>query len=127
MLAVAATDHNDGLAFFSSYGATTVDLGAPGVNILSTTRGGTYKSFNGTSMATPHVAGAAALVEDRFPGATLYGIKALLLNTVDPAAALSGRTVTGGRLNIGSALACDLEPQVVLELPAADSSSVSAT
>ena len=117
VLAVAATDHNDGLAFFSSYGATTVDLGAPGVNILSTTRGSTYKSFNGTSMATPHVAGAAALVEDRFPGATLYGIKALLLNTVDPAAALAGRTVTGGRLNIGSALACDLEPQVVLDAP----------
>ncbi|MGH3110121.1 MAG: S8 family peptidase, partial [Gaiellaceae bacterium] len=117
VLAVAATDHNDGLAFFSSYGATTVDLGAPGMNILSTARGGTYKSFSGTSMATPHVAGAAALVEDRFPGATLYGIKALLLNTVDPAAALSGRTVTGGRLNVGNALACDSEPQVVLSAP----------
>ena len=107
VLAVAATDHNDGLAFFSSYGAKSVDLGAPGVGILSTTPGNTYGSFDGTSMATPHVAGAAALVEDRFPGATLYGIKALLMNSVDPAASLTGKTVTGGRLNIGNALACN--------------------
>ena len=114
VLAVAATDHNDGLAFFSSYGAKTVDLGAPGVGILSTTPGNTYGSFDGTSMATPHVAGAAALVEDRFPGATLYGIKALLMNSVDSAGSLAGKTVTGGRLNIGNALACDNEPKVVL-------------
>ena len=118
VLAVAATDHNDGLAFFSSYGAKTVDLGAPGVGILSTTPGNSYGSFDGTSMATPHVAGAAALVEDRFPGATLYGIKALLMNSVDPAAALAGKTVTGGRLNIGNALACDNQAKVVLSAPA---------
>ena len=118
VLAVAATDHNDGLAFFSSYGAKTVDLGAPGVGILSTTPGNTYGSFDGTSMATPHVAGAAALVEDKFPGATLYGIKALLMSSVDPAGALAGKTVTGGRLNIGNALACDNQAKVVLSAPA---------
>ena len=118
VLAVAATDHNDGLAFFSSYGAKSVDLGAPGVGILSTTPGNTYGTFDGTSMATPHVAGAAALVEDRFPGATLYGIKALLMNSVDSAASLAGKTVTGGRLNIGTALACNNEPKVVLGAPA---------
>jgi subtilisin family serine protease len=117
VLAVAATDHNDGLAFFSSYGAKTVDLGAPGVGILSTTPGNSYGSFDGTSMATPHVAGAAALVQDRFPGATLYAIKALLMNAVDPASALAGKTVTGGRLNIGNALACDNAPKVVLSAP----------
>jgi subtilisin family serine protease len=117
VLAVAATDHNDGLASFSSYGAKSVDLGAPGVNILSTARGNTYKSFSGTSMATPHVAGAAALVEDRFPGATLYGIKALLMSSVDPVPALAGKTATGGRLNIGNALSCSDEPQVVLSAP----------
>jgi len=118
IVAVAATDHNDGLAFFSSYGAKTVDLGAPGVGILSTTPGNTYGTFDGTSMATPHVAGAAALIKDKFPGATLYGIKALLMNSVDPAAALNGRTVTGGRLNIGTALKCDNKPKVVLSAPA---------
>ena len=118
VLAVAATDHSDAMAFFSSYGANTVDLGAPGVNILSTTPGNTYQSFSGTSMATPHVAGAAALVEDAFPGATLYGIKALLMNSVDPAPALAGKTVTGGRLNIGTALSCGNEPKVVLGAPA---------
>jgi subtilisin family serine protease len=117
VLAVAATDHNDALASFSSYGAKTVDLGAPGVNILSTTPGNTYQSFSGTSMATPHVAGAAALVRDRFPGATLYGIKALLMNSVDPAVALTGKTVTDGRLNIGNALSCANEPNVVLSAP----------
>jgi subtilisin family serine protease len=119
VLAVAATDHNDGLAFFSSYGAKTVDLGAPGVGILSTTPGNTYSTFDGTSMATPHVAGAAALVENRFPGATLYGIKALLMNSVDPAASLTGKTVTDGRLNIDTALSCDNEPKVVLSAPVA--------
>jgi subtilisin family serine protease len=117
VVAVAATDHNDARASFSSYGAKTVDLGAPGVGILSTTPGNTYQSFDGTSMATPHVAGAAALVEDRFPGATLYGIKALLMNSVDPNAALTGRTVTDGRLNIGNALSCADEPNLVLGAP----------
>jgi len=117
VFAVAATDHNDALAFFSNYGAKTVDLGAPGVGILSTTPGNTYQSFDGTSMATPHVAGAAALVEDEFPGATLYGIKALLMNSVDPVAALTGKTLSDGRLNVGNALACSNRPQVVLSAP----------
>jgi subtilisin family serine protease len=117
VFAVAATDHNDALASFSSYGAKSVDLGAPGVNILSTTPGNTYQSFSGTSMATPHVAGAAALVEAKFPGATLYGIKALLMNSVDPNAALAGKTVTGGGLNIGNALSCENKPKVLLGAP----------
>jgi len=117
IVSVAATDDDDALASFSNYGAVSVDLGAPGVSILSTTRGSTYKSFSGTSMATPHVAGAAALVEDRFPGATLYTIKALLMNTVDPAASLNGKTVSDGRLDIGNALSCENKPQVVLGAP----------
>ena len=99
IVSVAATDHDDALAFFSNYGATSVDLGAPGVNILSTTPGNAYESFSGTSMATPHVAGVAALLKARFPGASPYGLKALLLRSVDPVAALAGRTATGGRLN----------------------------
>lgn len=106
IIAVAATDRNDNLASFSSYGATSVDLGAPGVSILSTIPGNAYSSFSGTSMATPHVAGAVALVWAHNPAADTHGVKNLLMNTVDPVAALAGYTVTGGRLNIFNALSC---------------------
>ena len=118
VLAVAATDHNDALASFSSYGATSVDLGAPGVSILSTTPGATYGTFSGTSMATPHVSGAAALVKAQFPGATPYSTKALLLETVDPTASLAGRTLTGGRLNAANAAGCSSRPVAFLVAPA---------
>src|SRR2546428_13355604 len=70
VVAAAATDNNDMLASFSNFGATTVDLGAPGVDALSTTRNNTYSYFSGTSMATPHVARAAALVHSACSPAT---------------------------------------------------------
>ena len=62
-------------------------------------------------MATPHVAGAAALAKAAFPSATAVGLKALLLDSVDPNAALAGETTTGGRLNVGNAVACNGSPQ----------------
>ena len=99
IIAVAATDHNDNLATFSNYGVTTVDLAAPGVNILSTTPGNTYSVFSGTSMATPHVAGVLGLIFGRFPNMGHLEAKALLLNAVDPKPNLAGKCVTGGRLN----------------------------
>jgi len=105
VISVAATDRNDNLASFSNYGATTVDLGAPGVAIVSTTPGGNYASYSGTSMATPHVAGAAALVWAANPSWTYLQVKDRLLATVDPLASLQGKTLTGGRLNVGSAVA----------------------
>ncbi len=100
VISVAATDANDQLASFSNYGATTVDLGAPGVNIYSTKPGNQYGSLSGTSMACPHVSGAAALMWSQLPNSTYTQIRDRILSTVDPASALSGKTVTGGRLNI---------------------------
>lgn len=104
LVCVAASDQNDGKAVFSSYGATTVDLAAPGVNILSTMPGGTYDYLNGTSMATPHVAGAAALLFAVDPSASTAQVKRALLDTVDPLPAFAGKTLTGGRLNLAAAV-----------------------
>ncbi len=100
IISVAATDHNDQLADFSNYGATTVDLAAPGVSVLSSVPGNGYSSFNGTSMASPHVAGAIALAWGQSPYLSNMEIKELLFETVDPIAAVASNTVTGGRLNV---------------------------
>jgi subtilisin family serine protease/chitodextrinase len=118
IISVAATDSRDGLASFSNYGRTSVDLGAPGVSIYSTLPGNTYDWWSGTSMATPHVAGAAALVKAARPGASSMAIKALLLRTVDAKWSLAN-TATGGRLNVGSAVRCSGTPQVWLDEPLA--------
>ena len=99
IISVAATDHNDNLASFSNFGATSVDLAAPGVNILSLQPGGGYQMLSGTSMATPHVAGVVALAMGRFPNAPNLQIKQLVLNAVDHKAQLAGKCLTGGRLN----------------------------
>ena len=109
VISVAATDHNDGIARFSNYGATTVDLGAPGVDILSSTSGGPkeYKSFSGTSMATPHVTGAANLLLTQFPDMSNEELKSRLMNTGDSVASLQGKTVSGKRLNANNAMETD--------------------
>ena len=99
LIAVAATDHNDDLASFSNFGIVSVDLGAPGVSVLSTVPFDTYDSYSGTSMATPHVSGVAALVYSQFPGLTPVQVKNQILSAVDPIPPLNGITVTGGRLN----------------------------
>lgn len=98
VISVAATDRNDAKATFSSYGLTTVDLAAPGATILSTRRGGTYVNMSGTSMATPHVSGVAALALSVCQLDTA-ALRNLLLRSVDPVASMTGITVTGGRLN----------------------------
>ena len=112
VISVAATDHNDGIARFSNYGATTVDLGAPGVDILSSTSGASneYKSFSGTSMATPHVTGAANLLLTQFPDISNEELKARLMNTGDSVDSLQGKTVSGKRLNINNAMETDNTP-----------------
>src|SRR2546428_747461 len=103
VVAVAATDNTDSLAFFSNYGPSSVHLGAPGIDVLSTAVGSNYAYLSGTSMATPHVSGAALLVLSKCALNTA-SLKTLLLNNVDPIPSLAGRTVTGGRLNVNKAI-----------------------
>lgn len=104
IISVAATDRTDALASFSHYGATTVDIAAPGKDIYSTTRNNTYQYMSGTSMAAPHVAGAAALVLSASPEMTYAQIRNRLLNRADAKSGLANKVVTGGRLNAHQAI-----------------------
>jgi subtilisin family serine protease len=106
IISVASITSTGALSSFSNYGATSVDLGAPGSGIWSTvpvrSKGKTvagYASYSGTSMATPHVTGAAALYAATNPGAAAAQIKSAILGSVVATPSLSGKTVTGGRLN----------------------------
>ena len=106
IICVGATDDTDAPASFSNYGATTVDLFAPGVRILSTVPGpDAYDYYDGTSMATPHVAATLALMRARNPSLTAAQLKAKLLASVTPGRALHGLSVTGGRLDAAAAVA----------------------
>lgn len=105
IVSVGASSKRDRLAGFSNYGAKTVDLAAPGTSVLSTMPGGGYDTKSGTSMATPHVAGAAALVATLYPSASPAEVKARLLNSATPLPALAGQCLTGGQLNAAAALA----------------------
>ncbi len=108
VISVAALDQAGNLASWSNYGSSSVDVGAPGVSVWSTVpnkkNNSTYGSYSGTSMATPHVTGAAALYAASHPGTTGAAIKQAILSTAVPTGSLSGKTVTGGRLNISAAL-----------------------
>ncbi|MBD2149020.1 S8 family serine peptidase [Pseudanabaena sp. FACHB-1277] len=114
VISVAATDHRDQLAFFSNYGANTVDLGAPGVNILSTIPNNGYDFYDGTSMATPHVAGAAALLLAANSNLNVTQIRQTLMNTTDQMSSLQGKTVTGGRLNLNKAISSVSLPSLTI-------------
>ncbi len=98
IIAVAATDHTDSLASFSNYGRHTVHVGAPGVNILSTTTGNTYSTFSGTSMATPHVSGLVGLLKSQDPARDWRSLKNLVLAGGQSKAATTGKTITGKRI-----------------------------
>ncbi|HEV8429628.1 MAG TPA: S8 family serine peptidase [Pyrinomonadaceae bacterium] len=125
VVAVASTSQVDALSSFSHFGATSVDLGAPGEGILSTTppcsspgpltcqpdfplnfgpTDDTYTFSDGTSMSTPHVAGAAALLWALNPNLTVQQVKSLLLLNGDVVSALVNKTLTGRRLNVGKSL-----------------------
>ena len=103
VISVAALTSTGGLASYSNYGSTWVDLGAPGSGIYSTLLNGTYGTFNGTSMAAPHVTGAAGLLATMFPAASAAQIKAALLDGTSNAA-LAGKTMTGDQLDLTVAI-----------------------
>ncbi len=104
IISVASITKTGGKSSFSNWGATTVDIGAPGSGIWSTLPasggGSKYGSYDGTSMATPHVTGAAALYASTHPGSTAAQIKAAILNSAVATPSLAGKCVTGGRLNV---------------------------
>jgi thermitase len=99
IIAVAALDRNDQLASFSNWGPKTVHVGAPGKDILSTWLGNEYEEHSGTSMATPVVAGVAALLFAKEPKLSVDDARKRLLESVDKLDSLKGKVATGGRIN----------------------------
>ena len=110
VICVGASDPNDARASFSNFGAATVDLFAPGESIVSTIPGG-HAAMDGTSMAAPHAAGAAALTLGAQPSHSTAQVRAALLGGVDRPAGLAGLSVTGGRLNAAATLGVVAPPQ----------------
>ncbi|HEY6008179.1 MAG TPA: S8 family serine peptidase, partial [Geobacteraceae bacterium] len=113
IISVGATDHNDNKATFSNYGRRSVHVSAPGVKILSTLPvvnewniAGGYGLLSGTSMATPHVTGLAALIKAQNPGRDWIAIKNLLLTGGDGVSNMYERTITGKRINAHGSLTC---------------------
>ena len=125
IIAVAATTRTDELATFSDYGAASVDLGAPGAAIFSCWNGSDsdYKYLDGSSAATPHVAGACALLMARFPGEDYHQTINRILSTVDPLPTLAGKTVSGGRLNLQKALGGTPPPSPTVTVTATDANA----
>ena len=113
IIAVAATDNSDNPTSFSNYGPTTVQVAAPGLNILSLMNGNSYQLMSGTSMATPMVTGIAALILGLNPNLTYSQVKDIIMKSVDPIPSLQGKIVTGGRVNSFRAmqLAAGVSPQ----------------
>ena len=108
IISVAAVDRYGALAYFSNYGDGTVDVAAPGVGILSTVPGRNpnrwYASYNGTSMATPHVTGVAALMLSADPDLGTQDLTEALYSSVKPLGSLSEKTATGGMVSAYGAL-----------------------
>lgn len=123
IISVAATDDEDRLASFSNYGDRSVDLSAPGVDILSTVPGG-YAYMSGTSMASPHVAGVAALLKSQSPGLDDAELKGRILGSAEGVSGLSSKTGTGARLNAATTFEPEAASGTELSLRAGRSSLV---
>jgi subtilisin family serine protease len=104
VLTVASTNSRDVRSFFSNYSQKKVHVGAPGSDIFSTVPGNAYKKYSGTSMATPHVAGLAALLLAERPELSAADVKEIIESTVDPIETLKGKIKTGGRINARAAM-----------------------
>jgi len=104
VISVAALTSTGARASYSNYGVATVDIAAPGSGIVSTLPGNTYGSFNGTSMATPHVTGTVALYASAFPQASASAVRSAILTTARPTSSMTGMVATGGRLDAAAAL-----------------------
>jgi len=113
LVCVAATDHVDQLASFSNYGPASVDLAAPGVDIVSAYPPNSWAVADGTSASAPQVAGAAALLATHRSALTAVELRAALMNGVDKVAGLNGLVGVGGRLNVQKALTAPTTPPVV--------------
>ena len=122
VVSVAATTRSDELASYSNFGLTSVDLAAPGTDVLSTASGADdqYRFDSGTSYSTAITSASLALLWARFPTETYTQIIQRLLTSVDPITSLAGKCVTGGRLNLARALG----PSLVAEFVIAPASSV---
>lgn len=110
MIAVAAIDANGALASFSNYGKTKVHVAAPGVGILSSINTNDYDSWDGTSMATPHVTGIAALLLAKDPTMTSADLKTRIVTTAKRLPSLRGKVVSGGVVNAYTALVNEIPP-----------------
>jgi subtilisin family serine protease len=110
IITVAASDQDDQLASFSNYGTNSVDVAAPGTNILSTYPENKYAYLNGTSMATPNVAGSVALIASLYPDSSVEERKAMILDNVDQKNSFKDKMQTDGRVNIDKALGEQQDP-----------------
>lgn len=104
VIAVAATEQGSGLAYFSNFGAADVDLGAPGSGINATYPPDTYRSLSGTSMASPLVAGIAALIVSQNSSLSVVALRNAVFNAVVARSSLAGKTATGGEANAALAI-----------------------
>ena len=133
IIAVAATDHNDALSIWtpgvtgSHWGPFSVDVAAPGSAIYSTIPGDSYDSFNGTSMATPHVAGLAALIKSYNFSLNWMQIRDRILGAADPLPSLSGLILTGARVNAYDSLLMGDVASYQLNIQSAPATGVSIT